>query len=184
MPVEDVSEFNSGLSADCTGALIRLSHGPTVDRLAQEHVTQARDRRLPFGFYSVPESNNPRQEAGTPKSLLSQPWTFGFTLGFWCDFAVGDLPNGMKPSTPFFDTYRAILDSGLYVNKAALNLMPEYARYERLWTAGTASNFARWLLNQPGGLDSGDDIDIAADLFTPTSPEVRPQWAAFTWPNP
>lgn len=175
MTVVDRSEFNTGrLPADCTGTIERVAHGTTEDKTWRVRYNEAVARGVPVGFYYVPEFADPAPQARYFAGLINGIF---HTMGDWLDYAVGDL-GSLRPSVGFVDIFRSIIDTGLYVNGAAFGLLVPYQRFERLWYAGSASP-PRWLMRQPGGLDQGDDIDLAADLGV----GVRPSWSAFSWPN-
>jgi hypothetical protein len=165
----------AALPAGVTFAIERVGHGTTPDRSWRTRYNQDKAAGLAVGFYYVPESTDVKGQA---EFFAEQVGNIAHEMGTWLDYAAGDL-GGLTPSVGFVDEFRGVFDCGLYTNGAYLmGPLAAYQRFERLWFAGSAPP-ARWLMRQTGGLNSGDDIDVAADLGA----GVRPGWTGFTWPN-
>lgn len=163
----------AALPPGTTFVIERVAHGLTEDKSWRTRYNQDVAAGLPVGFYAVPETTNAGSQAAFVKGLVG---AVAHQLGLWWDVAVGDMP--FAPSTGFLDALRAGMDGGVYLNGSGLDLCPEYRRFERLWFAGSSPP-ARWLMWQTDGLNSGDDIDVAADL----GGGVRAGWGGWSWPN-
>ena len=175
----DLSEYQDPVTTPYRNfrrAIIRASHGTTEDKHWRQHVWNCGVVGTDIGFYHALESEQVEAEAHYFRSLITP---FTWRCGTWVDMARGDL-NAALIATETVDRWRAVSDDGLYANKAALDVMPEYKRFERLWYAWISDTPppGRWLVWQKGKA-FGVDVDIFANLGT----GVRPGWEAFTWPN-
>lgn len=175
----DLSEFQDPHQMQYSAfgfAIIRASHGFTEDRQWRAHTWCMGVVHRPFGFYHALESNDVEGEATYFRNLIAN---VAHTRGEWLDIARGDL-NSTLISTSTVDRFRSVIDTGIYVNLSALDSMPEYKRFERLWVADlSASPPGRWLMWQKGQ-GFGVDIDVTADL----GGEVRANWIDYSFPNP
>lgn len=179
----DLSEFQDPAHtpyASFDFAIIRVSHGITEDPKWREHVWNLGVAGKPFGLYYILENITASIEAQVAffRDLIA-PFLSGVTYGLWGDFARGDQIDNLL-STSTVDRCRAVVDTGIYVNQSALDAMPEYKRFERIWYAWLSDTPppGRWLLWQKGQ-PFGIDQDIAANVGV----GVKKGWEAFTWPN-
>jgi hypothetical protein len=177
----DLSEFQDPLAIKDQYktfgyAIIRASHGKTPDLHWEEHVYNMGVVQRPIGLYHTLESGDVVGEAKFFRDLIA-----GVTHdhGDWLDLARGDV-NPALINLATLDAFRSIIDAGWYCNLSALNMVPEYKRFERLWVADPSPDPppTRWLMWQKGQ-GFGIDIDKAADL----GGVIRPNWAAFDFPN-
>jgi len=177
MAGRDLSEFQDPRNVDYYGmdfAIIRVSHDTKEDKQWRAHVWCCGVAHKPIGFYHALETANVEAEAHFFAGLIN---AVTYTYGCYIDAARGDLPSSLI-STGTMDRFRSVIDAGIYVNGSALDSMPEYKRFERIWFAGSKLP-ARWLMWQ-SGQNVGIDVDWAADL----GGILKPQWSAFNWPNP
>ncbi len=186
MPGRDYSEWqdpNDPRIYVTDFGIVRTSHGLTADKHYIQHTENLLKAGKPYGFYHTLESSNVAAEARFFSSLVLN---HAHSFGTWLDAARGDIPPSLI-STFTFDTFRSIIDSGIYCQPAAIPI--EYQRFERIWAAfptnlGTLQPGppGRWLLWQVGQA-FGSDIDVAADLAPKDQIVVKDGWEAFTWPN-
>lgn len=177
----DLSEFQKPLAitdqyATFGFAIIRASHGKTPDKHYAEHIFNMGVVKRPIGLYHTLETSDVVGEAEFFRDLIRDVHR---THGDWLDLARGDVkPAFINPAT--LDAFRSIIDTGWYCNLAALDMVPEYKRFERLWVADISADPppTRWLMWQKGQ-GFGIDIDKSADL----GGVVREHWTDFDFPN-